>query len=81
MLHVEIRIKGRIASHWSGWFEGLTITYTENDETILTGEVLDQSALFGPQQPWSYAIPDNSARVPVALHKIDIALLDRLAVQ
>ena len=47
MLRVEIHIKGRIASHWSDWFEGLTITYTENDETVLTGEVLDQSALFG----------------------------------
>ena len=47
MLRVEIHIKGRIASHWSDWFEGLTVTYTESDETVLTGEVLDQSALFG----------------------------------
>ena len=47
MLRVEIRIKGRIAPHWSDWFEELAITYTENDETVLTGELLDQSALFG----------------------------------
>lgn len=47
MLRVEIRIQGRIAAHWSNWFEGLTITYTEDDETKLTGEVPDQSALFG----------------------------------
>jgi hypothetical protein len=46
MLDVEIHIKGHIAPHWSDWFEGLTITQTD-DETILTGEVDDQSALFG----------------------------------
>lgn len=46
MLNVEIRIKGRIAPHWSDWFAGLTVTYTE-DETILTGEILDQAALYG----------------------------------
>ena len=46
MLNVEVRIKGHIASHWSDWFAGLTITQTDND-TILTGEVDDQAALFG----------------------------------
>jgi len=46
MLDVEIRIKGHIAPHWSDWFAGLTITQTD-DETILTGEVCDQAALFG----------------------------------
>ena len=46
MLNVEIRIKGHIAPHWSDWFAGLTITQTD-DETILTGEVDDQAALYG----------------------------------
>jgi hypothetical protein len=46
MLNVEIRIKGRIAPHWSDWFEGLAVTHTD-DETILTGEILDQAALYG----------------------------------
>ncbi len=46
MLSVEIRIKGHIAPHWSDWFAGLTVTQTD-DETILTGEVLDQAALYG----------------------------------
>ena len=46
MLDVEIRIKGHIAPHWSDWFAGLTVTQTD-DETILTGEVDDQAALFG----------------------------------
>jgi hypothetical protein len=47
MLRVEIRIKGHIAPHWSDWFEGLTINYAEDDETVLTGDVPDQAALFG----------------------------------
>jgi hypothetical protein len=46
MLDVEVRIKGHIAPHWSDWFAGLTVTQTD-DETLLTGEVLDQAALYG----------------------------------
>jgi len=46
VLSVEIRIKGYIAPHWSDWFAGLTVTQT-GDETVLTGEVLDQAALYG----------------------------------
>ena len=44
---VEIRIKGQIDEHWSDWFEGLTITHTDQGETLLTGEVADQAALYG----------------------------------
>ena len=44
---VEIRIKGRIDEHWSGWFEGLRITHIDPGETLLTGEVADQAALYG----------------------------------
>lgn len=47
MQSVEIRVKGRIDKHWSDWFEGLTVTHTDQDETILTGDVADQSALYG----------------------------------
>jgi hypothetical protein len=46
MLTVEIRVKGRIDERWSDWFEGLAISYAEG-ETILTGNVADQSALYG----------------------------------
>ena len=46
MLRVEVRIKGRIAPHWSDWFSGLTVTPT-GGETLLTGEVTDQAALYG----------------------------------
>ena len=44
---VEIRIEGRIDEHWSDWFEGLMITRTAEGETLLTGEVSDQAALYG----------------------------------
>ncbi len=47
MLRVEIRIKGQIAEHWSAWFEGLTITHSDEGETILSGDVIDQAALYG----------------------------------
>ena len=43
----EIRIKGHLADRWSGWFGGLTITLEENGETLLTGPVVDQAALYG----------------------------------
>jgi hypothetical protein len=47
MQHVEIRVRGRIDEHWSEWFEGLTITHTDQNETVLTGAVADQAALYG----------------------------------
>jgi hypothetical protein len=43
----EIRIKGHIDEHWSDWFAGLEITHPEQDETVLTGAVNDQAALYG----------------------------------
>ena len=47
MQQVEIRVKGRIDERWSEWFDGLTITHTDQDETVLTGPVADQAALYG----------------------------------
>ena len=32
---------------WTAWFEGMTITQTGNGETLLTGPVVDQAALYG----------------------------------
>jgi len=46
MLYIEIRVKGHIDEHWSSWFEDLAIAFADN-ETILTGEVADQAALYG----------------------------------
>jgi hypothetical protein len=47
MQRVEIRTKGQIDEHWSDWFESLTITHTEQGETISSGLVVDQAALHG----------------------------------
>ncbi len=46
MLNVEIRVRGRIDEHWTEWFEDLTLSYDE-EVTVLTGAVQDQSALYG----------------------------------
>jgi hypothetical protein len=42
-----IRIKNHLDSHWEHWFDGMTITHTDEGVTILTGDVVDQSALYG----------------------------------
>lgn len=42
-----IMVKGNLEQTWSDWFEGLTIVPQDNDETLLTGRVVDQSALHG----------------------------------
>jgi hypothetical protein len=43
----EIRIEGYLPDRWSDWFEGLAIYQEPNGETILSGLISDQSALFG----------------------------------
>jgi len=43
----HIRIKGVLESHWSEWFEGLTITMEDDDKTLLSGPVVDDAALHG----------------------------------
>ncbi len=43
----QIRIKGHLVSQWTHWFEGLTITLEEGGNTLLTGPLVDQSALHG----------------------------------
>lgn len=42
----QIRIKGHLSPQWAAWFEGLTITLEANGETLLTGPVVDQAALY-----------------------------------
>lgn len=43
----EIRLQGHLATRWESWFEGMTITLTEDGETVLIGPVADQAALHG----------------------------------
>ncbi|MBP7961917.1 MAG: hypothetical protein KBG20_06290 [Caldilineaceae bacterium] len=43
----EIRIRGHLDERWSDWFGGMTITLDESGDTLLTGPVVDQAALYG----------------------------------
>ena len=46
--YYEIKIKGHLDPHWSDWFAGLKLTYSqEGDETLLSGPLPDQGALHG----------------------------------
>jgi len=43
----HIRIKERLGEQWQDWFEGMTITREENEETVIIGHIEDQAQLFG----------------------------------
>lgn len=43
----QVRIKGHLDSQWKDWFGGLSITLEEEGDTLLTGPVIDQAALYG----------------------------------
>jgi hypothetical protein len=43
----QIRIKGHLGREWTDWFGGLAIRLTDNGDTLLTGPVADQAALYG----------------------------------
>jgi hypothetical protein len=43
----HIRVKGHLDSHWSTWFENMTITNEPNGEALLAGPLVDQAALHG----------------------------------
>ena len=43
----QIRIRGHLGQPWQAWFEGLTLTLETDGNTLLTGPVVDQAALYG----------------------------------
>ena len=43
----QIRIEGHLGREWTDWFEGLAIRLEDNGTTLLTGAVVDQTALYG----------------------------------
>ena len=43
----RIKVKGHLDPCWSEWFDGMTITWQGDGETILSGSVRDQAALHG----------------------------------
>lgn len=42
----QIRVMGHLGPEWTDWFEGLDMTLEERGETLLTGPVVDQAALY-----------------------------------
>jgi len=58
MLEVEILVKGQIDTHWSEWFNNLSMTYPIQGQTVLTGNVADQAALHGLiSRLWDLGLP------------------------
>jgi hypothetical protein len=47
MQQIEIRIKGHLDENWSEWLEGFVLANSYRDDTVLTGKVKDQAALYG----------------------------------
>jgi hypothetical protein len=43
----QIRVQSHLGSDWTDWFGGLKITLDEDGDTLLTGTVVDQAALYG----------------------------------
>ena len=43
----QIRIRGHLGNPWTDWFDGMTIALEDNGDTLLTGPVVDQAALYG----------------------------------
>ncbi len=42
-----IRIQNHLDTHWENWFEGMSFKRAGDGQTILSGELEDQSALLG----------------------------------
>jgi hypothetical protein len=43
----EIRVKGYLDQGWSSWFDGVTISYDGEGNTVLRGPLIDEAALHG----------------------------------
>jgi hypothetical protein len=45
--YYEIRLRGHLEARWAKWFDGLIIALDDDGNTILSGLLADQSALYG----------------------------------
>lgn len=43
----KIKIKGHLDARWQNWFDDLSIAPTAEGDTILSGVIVDQAALYG----------------------------------
>ncbi|HEY0752519.1 MAG TPA: hypothetical protein VGD98_00955 [Ktedonobacteraceae bacterium] len=46
-IQCQIRVKTHISAEWSNWFDGLLVTNEARGETILTGTLIDDAAVYG----------------------------------
>jgi hypothetical protein len=47
MAKVEIRVQGHLDKAWTEWFEGFAMTHLDGNQTLLSGNIRDQAALYG----------------------------------
>jgi hypothetical protein len=45
--YYQITLRGHLDSHWSDWFDRMTIINQDSGEVILRGPLADQAALHG----------------------------------
>jgi hypothetical protein len=43
----RIVLDGHLAPRWASWFDGMTLTANADNNSVLEGPVVDQSALHG----------------------------------
>jgi len=43
----HIRVKSNLDEKWADWFDGFVMTSRDSGETLLSGAVVDQAALYG----------------------------------
>lgn len=43
----QIRVKGHLDRHHEEWLTGFSMTHLPSGETVLTGQLTDQAALYG----------------------------------
>ena len=43
----EIRLQGRLDPRWASWFDDMSVSNDSDGTTVISGHVVDQSALHG----------------------------------
>jgi hypothetical protein len=43
----HMRVLGHLDQHWSAWFNGMTIMHEPGGTILISGTIIDQSALYG----------------------------------
>jgi len=68
----RIRVRGILPAKWAEWFDGFAISYEAGEDTVLTGTVADQAALYGLIS----RVRDLGLSL-VAIERIDVDARDR----